>query len=172
MVGCIQILPAIKMGSRKAFHSWMQAHLIQRCILFEIAAFFPGFTLWAFESQWVSVINAPARMRQHNNSGPEYGGWKREFSTKWWWALPHSVCTYCKFAMLQLQVQHHPCIKHQFDVKAKAREWKTKMCSSVLSRSFATENTIYLLNFALDAHCTRLRKLPLVFHFYAGIAFI
>lgn len=32
------------------------------------------------------------------------------------------------------------------------------------------KNTIYLLNFAL--WCTRLRKLPLVFHFYAGIAFI
>lgn len=155
---------SLSLMNASAFNS--KVYFIRDCSVFS------GFTLWAFESQWVSVINAPARMRQHNNSGPEYGGWKREFSTKWWWALPHSVCTYCKFAMLQLQVQHHPCIKHQFDVKAKAREWKTKMCSSVLSRSFTTENTIYLLNFALDAHCTRLRKLPLVFHFYAGIAFI
>lgn len=78
------------------------------------------------------------------------------------------VCIHCKISTLQHY--HHRCRPRRRRRKYQIDEARDTFCVFYGIEQANSVNTIYLLNFALDAQ--ELRKLPLVFHFYAGIAFI
>lgn len=109
------------------------------------------------------------RAPHHRSPPPSLNEFRQKWWWWWWWALPHFVCIRLNFKLwLWVSISSASSSSSSHNIKLTTN--KRHFC--LFRMPTKSDTWAHYLFIKFCAWCTRLRKLPLVFHFYAGIAFI